>query len=124
MIGSNDLDFIDSDVLSLADLQSPLFSRSFSIPALVADSDSDSSDTAYGVALAEEKHQHAFQCVFDLDNLEFDLCPLLRAESGVRTIEDVKQTPPTVTKRTYHLALRRPLDRSAVGLASAEDDVG
>lgn len=84
----------------------------FSVPGLFA-----LSSLAAAAAASDSESVSALEapdprrgCQFKLKGLEFDFCPLSRAEP-VRKIVSVQQTPPTVTHTTYTISLVGPLKR-------------
>jgi hypothetical protein len=50
-------------------------------------------------------------CGFVLNNLEFDLCPLLNAKAGTFDVSIDEETPPTRTERKYALGFGGELER-------------
>ncbi|TBU45634.1 autophagy-related protein 27-domain-containing protein [Dichomitus squalens] len=55
----------------------------------------------------------ARRCSFQLGKTEFNLCPILEGNDGGWTVQWETRTPPTVTKTTYRIDLRGPLQRDA-----------
>jgi hypothetical protein len=55
----------------------------------------------------------AQQCEFMVDGNKFNLCPLLKQESGLWSIGNTRNTPPTVTSSWYRISLDGPLARNA-----------
>ena len=55
----------------------------------------------------------AKRCSFQLGKLNFDLCPIVEGNEGGWTVQFERRTPPTVTKTSYRIDLRQPLQRDA-----------
>ena len=55
----------------------------------------------------------AKRCSFQLGKTKFNLCPILEGNDGGWTVQWETRTPPTVTKTTYRIDLRGPLQRDA-----------
>ncbi|KAI8986763.1 autophagy-related protein 27-domain-containing protein [Trametes punicea] len=53
------------------------------------------------------------QCQFVLGGQAFDLCPILEGNDGGWSIETERKTPPTVTKTSYRINLKGPLEKDA-----------
>ncbi|KAI0777632.1 hypothetical protein BD413DRAFT_467353 [Trametes elegans] len=51
------------------------------------------------------------QCKFTLEGQAFDLCPILDGNDGGWTLETERRTPPTITKTSYSINLRGPLEK-------------
>ncbi|GLB38918.1 putative autophagy-related protein 27 [Lyophyllum shimeji] len=51
------------------------------------------------------------ECTFAVNQLEFDLCPLLNARSAPFDITFAEETPPTYTKHVYAVSFGGPLKR-------------
>ncbi len=55
----------------------------------------------------------AKRCSFKLGETSYDLCPIVEGNEGGWTVQSVRKTPPTVTKTSYKIDLRKPLERDA-----------
>lgn len=60
---------------------------------------------------ATAKDNRSLKCTFVVNQLEFDLCPLIDAHSTPFEIIIDKDTPPTHTKHIYAVSLGGPLKR-------------
>ncbi|KAI0746711.1 hypothetical protein C8Q80DRAFT_1176892 [Daedaleopsis nitida] len=50
-------------------------------------------------------------CAFTMGEVQFDLCPVVNGNEGGWTVEFERRTPPTVTKTSYKIDLKAPLER-------------
>ncbi|KAI1798279.1 autophagy-related protein 27-domain-containing protein [Ganoderma leucocontextum] len=55
----------------------------------------------------------AKRCSFKLGETSYDLCPIVEGNEGGWTVQFKSSTPPTVTKTSYRIDLRKPLERDA-----------
>ena len=55
----------------------------------------------------------AKRCSFKLGETSFDLCPIVEGNEGGWTVQFERKTPPTVTKTSYRIDLRKPLERDS-----------
>lgn len=69
--------------------------------------------TAFSLAAAARKSLSTVvnDCSFTLGGKEYDLCPLFNRENEEWLVEVETETPPTITKNTYRLALGGSLKR-------------
>lgn len=52
------------------------------------------------------------QCKFMVDGYKYDLCPLVKYNGGIWTVEDVRQTPPSITSHQYRISFAGPLPKN------------